>query len=115
MKSKLIKLLKIFFSLLLLSAAALQYNDPDPFVWIFFYGGAFITTILTFFKGVNLKLKMYSICFFLISPWFLIAYVGIPFFRGTGADSITEVYSEIGGALIVFLWMVILAIVDYEE
>ncbi len=42
------RFLALVFALLFISAAILQYNDPDPFVWILFYAVAAISCLLFF-------------------------------------------------------------------
>ena len=38
---------KFIVGALLLWSAILQYNDPDPLVWIIIYGGAVFLTVLS--------------------------------------------------------------------
>lgn len=52
------KILNLFFFILFLLSAALQYNDPDPYVWIpiYLYGGVlcFLAARGKFFPGLYL-------------------------------------------------------------
>lgn len=40
----------LIFAIIFLISAALQYNDPDPFIWIGIYGFAAVLSLL-FFRG----------------------------------------------------------------
>ncbi|MBC5994286.1 transmembrane 220 family protein [Pontibacter sp. SD6] len=46
------KILAIFFGLAFLSFVAVQYNDPDPTVWMVIYGAAAILCFLAAFNKV---------------------------------------------------------------
>lgn len=41
------KIFNIVFSIVFLSFAALQYNDPDPLLWIFIYGAMVVVCALS--------------------------------------------------------------------
>lgn len=69
-----IRNLKIFLGLLLVSFAVVQYNDPDPFLWILFYTvGAFIciSSAFALTKKTSLAMLVYVlICLgFAIFNW----------------------------------------------
>lgn len=44
------KILKIFFGVLFLLFAIVQFNDPDPLVWIIVYGAMAVVSIMTVFN-----------------------------------------------------------------
>ena len=45
-KRKIMRTVALVFALLFAAAAIVQYNDPDPLVWILFYGIAAISCLL---------------------------------------------------------------------
>ncbi len=46
-------ILTILFALLFVISAGLQYNDPDPFIWISIYGAATILSVFYLFGRLN--------------------------------------------------------------
>lgn len=74
------KALNIFFIILFVFSAALQYNDPDPYLWmpIYLYGAVLCAFALV--KRVNPYLHVVG-----IGAYF--AYAGILFFSETGVLS----------------------------
>ena len=53
------RIVAIIFALLFTISAALQYNDPDPFLWVCIYGFAAVLSIL-YFLGLEHK-ALYAI------------------------------------------------------
>ncbi|MGK7391657.1 MAG: transmembrane 220 family protein [Candidatus Cyclobacteriaceae bacterium M2_1C_046] len=45
------KIVKIILAILLIVFAALQYNDPDPWLWVFIYGLAALLIIIDISGG----------------------------------------------------------------
>lgn len=107
------KILTIIFGVLFLLFAALQYNDPDPQVWIPIYGFAAIACFMTYFG---------------VGQWWFFAimagvYIGAAvyqwppkfegfLFREMGMRSMNiELAREAGGLVICAVVMVWLAIV----
>ena len=43
---KIMRTVALVFALLFAAAAIVQYNDPDPLIWILFYGVAAISCLL---------------------------------------------------------------------
>ena len=56
------KILNVFFCIVFIIFAALQYNDPDPYVWIPIY---LYTAALC---ALAVKNKFYATCKFFLSP-----------------------------------------------
>lgn len=56
------KIFNLIFAIIFLFFAALQYNDPDPFVWIFIYGMMTLTCALAawgkFYNKIALALAL---------------------------------------------------------
>ena len=46
------RIVALIFAVLFILSAVLQYNDPDPWLWIFLYGIAAVFSFL-FFRGVR--------------------------------------------------------------
>lgn len=60
------KHLGLIFSFLFFLFAAVQYNDPDPWIWILLYGFVAILSFLQWRGWVShIVLLVFSICFFL--------------------------------------------------
>jgi hypothetical protein len=74
------KALNVFFILLFLFSAAVQYNDPDPYIWmpLYLYGA-----LLCFFAFR----KQFSLMLYLLGMSVYVAYAGILFFSETGVLS----------------------------
>ena len=47
-KHRTVRIVALLFALLFTSAAIVQYNDPDPIIWILFYGIAAVCCLLFF-------------------------------------------------------------------
>jgi len=54
----LFKILSFLFTVLFLVSAALQYNDPDPIIWIVTWGTAAILSILFFFNKISFPVPL---------------------------------------------------------
>lgn len=55
------KIIKIVFAVILLAFAALQWNDPDPLLWIFIYGFPAVLIIVDLARKEVGKLYLYAI------------------------------------------------------
>lgn len=44
------KILKIFFAVLFLTFVVVQFNDPDPLMWIIVYGAMVVISVMAFFR-----------------------------------------------------------------
>ncbi len=47
------KILSVLFAVLFLVSAGLQYNDPDPMLWIVIWGIAAVLSILFFYDKIS--------------------------------------------------------------
>jgi len=45
-KNRIPRMIALVFALLFVAAAILQYNDPDPLIWMLFYGTAAVSSFL---------------------------------------------------------------------
>lgn len=71
------KIFNIFFILLFVFCAALQYNDPDPYLWmpIYLYGAVLCYLALN---------KKFFLSFYLAGFAFYFVYAGVLFLSETG-------------------------------
>lgn len=58
MKKHVTKIVALVFTLLFLVSAALQYNDPDPYLWYVIYGVAALISLLFVFDRLPLWLAL---------------------------------------------------------
>jgi hypothetical protein len=54
----LFKILGFLFAVLSIISAALQYNDPDPIIWILIWGTSAIISLLFFFNKISFIITM---------------------------------------------------------
>lgn len=66
------KIASIFFALLFLAFAVVQYNDPDPLLWILIYSYVALIAALYLFKVYPVRLLLVSIIGLLIFGCFYI-------------------------------------------
>jgi hypothetical protein len=101
---------------LFLTGAAVQYNDPDPLRWIAIYGAAAVASLLSAFNRIHIAVPCVVGGIGLV--WALLLAPGV-----VGKVSFAELFQsvqmqnaavergrEMGGLLIVALWMTILAL-----
>lgn len=65
------KLLNAFFAVIFTISAIIQYNDPDPLVWISIYGYGAIVCLLAIFEKDNKILHYAGIFLFLAYALYL--------------------------------------------
>jgi hypothetical protein len=63
--NKIFQSVLIFLFIMFLAFAALQYNDPDPIVWIAIYGFAALASLLVLFNKINKYIILTSIFFYI--------------------------------------------------
>ena len=66
------KIFNIFFCIIFIIFAALQYNDPDPYIWIPIYGYAAVLCGLAFKRKYYLKAYLVGIFIYLAYAVFLL-------------------------------------------
>ncbi len=66
------KITKIFFGVLFLVFAAVQYNDPDPLLWIIIYG---IVSLVFFLSATDMALKKIVLGLIIAGGLFSITYI----------------------------------------
>lgn len=60
------KSFNLFFTVIFFIFAALQYNDPDPYVWIPIYGSMTALCVSAIFRTVNKWIYLFLALIFLI-------------------------------------------------
>ncbi len=73
-----LKYIPIFLTVLFALFVAVQYNDPDPEVWMPIYGFATIGSLLTFFDKINKYILLVSVVFYAAGSY----YIWPPSFEG---------------------------------
>ncbi len=97
------KILSILFTILFLISAGLQYNDPDPMLWVTIWSIAVVLSILFFFDKISSSVLFVvgAVCFIA----FLILFPSN--FQGFGLDDgdikDVELAREAVGLLIIAL------------
>lgn len=100
-----------FMAVLFLISAILQYNDPDPAMWMLIYLVATVFSVLTPHRKMSsfLYLGVIAICLVwiaIISPdmWGHIGF-GEMFEEMKATKPLVEIGREVGGLLIIAIWM----------
>ncbi|HZY81834.1 MAG TPA: transmembrane 220 family protein [Cyclobacteriaceae bacterium] len=60
------KILKIFFGVLFILFAVVQFNDPDPLLWILIYGAMAVISFMAVFKRYPLQYMIIMAAGFLV-------------------------------------------------
>ena len=91
-------------------AAYLQLNDPDPYLWVAFYGIAAVLTVLVEFALISRRVVLAygAICGLLAAVWLAFLALGRPL-PGAIPGMQFEELKEILGFVGVGAWMVVLA------
>ncbi len=97
------KILSILFTLLFLVSGGLQYNDPDPILWIAIWGMAAILSILFFFDKISSPVLFIvgAVCFVVFLVLFPSNFQGFGLDDGDIKD--VELAREAVGLLIIAL------------
>jgi len=114
-----------YFSYLMLAvfllSAAVQYNDPDPLLWIGIYAGAALLTWL-FIREQLLWMLPASACILLLvwagfqlqEVWGIVSIADL-FESIQMQDETVEIAREAGGLLIIAAWMLYLGWSSYRK
>lgn len=98
------KYLNAVMILLFVVAAAVQYNDSDPMLWIAIYGAAaFLCVLFAIGKFPTMLASVFSTCCLvgsLVLGWQLLT---------TDPVYPEEVFNEAAGLFVVFLWIFTMA------
>ena len=120
-QSRFLTYLSYFFLAVFLLSAAVQYNDPDPLLWIAIYGGAALLTWLFIRERLNWTVPaitgialLFWAVFLLPQVW---GVVGISdLFEAWEMQNIAiETAREAGGLLIIAVWFLVVAWRAYSE
>lgn len=121
LQRRLVSVFNWFFSFAFLSSAILQYNDPDPLLWITLYLAAVSVCILhSLAKPIlwpaGIIVTLGVVWVLRLSPALL---GGVPWRElfdslAMRSDAVEEA-REVGGLLFVLLWMVILIVFERKN
>lgn len=105
------KIFHIFFGIIFILFAALQYNDPDPFVWMVVYlGSSFLCFLSIFNQKTHIIPKFYLI--WAIFTSILAIFQWPPAWEGLG-DSMKTVNNELARESLGLFICSIIAILQY--
>ena len=114
MKSKSLTIINYIMLIAFLVSVIVQYNDPDPLLWMVVYGIATVICILAAFDRLNWGMSAVMALATLGGAMFLaprvigkVAFMEI--FESMQMKTIVVEYArEMGGLLIIAVWMVVL-------
>lgn len=95
---------------LFLLSAILQYNDPDPLIWIVIYLIATVISVLFALKRMNYLLPLFVGILALVGTYLILPAKFEGFEIGTGNIKNIEEAREAGGLFIIGLIMIIYSI-----
>jgi hypothetical protein len=111
------KFANYFFLILFLLCMAVQYNDPDPFRWIFLYAAATSCCILFALRNLPVYLPVGTA---IVAGLWILLLLPVVWGKSIPAGEVfsmvhmispgVEEVREIGGLSIVMIWMTVLAI-----
>lgn len=105
------KAINIVFALVFALFAAVQYNDPDPFVWVFFYS---VAALLCFRAALGKPFKLGSITLIIFSSvWMVLLipsladwiFAGMPSEQEAPNSNHVELLREFFGLLLLIVSM----------
>lgn len=103
-------------------SAILQYNDPDPIIWIITYGTATFFAI-SYQRGMNIDWKLFGIFAGITFMWGVLLFFNLSreiaflnlFEEFTMKDPTVEIGRESGGLFLISLWTAILTFNKYRN
>ena len=101
-----------------LLSTLVQYNDPDPFRWMAFYGAACVACVLAAARPQSLAWRVPAVIGLVAAAWAatiaprVIGRVALPqlFASWEMKSPLVEEAREMGGLLIVAAWMAVLVV-----
>ncbi|MEQ9290545.1 MAG: transmembrane 220 family protein [Cyclobacteriaceae bacterium] len=66
------KIFNLFFAVLFLLFVGVQYNDPDPLLWMVIYG---IVSVLFFLAAFNIRIKKVILGVIIVGALFSLTYI----------------------------------------
>ncbi|TMM55881.1 hypothetical protein FEE95_14630 [Maribacter algarum] len=108
--NKLFKIIAILFGILFIISAALQYNDPDPMLWIIIWGLAGIITLAFAFGRLSFTIPLAGGVAALIGFFYSYPEKFEGFEIGAGDIKNIEEGREAFGLLIIAIVMLVLAL-----
>lgn len=108
----LLRMLWIFGVLFFLLAVAVQYNDPDPLIWMLLYGIVAAASLLALLNRLSPRgVVIATIPHLLFGMWLSpnLLRTSVDAFRSVGMkNDLDELVREAWGSVICILWMIIL-------
>ena len=111
--NKLFKIIVILFGILFIVSAALQYNDPDPLIWIVIWGIAGIVTLAFAFNRISFPIPLVMGVAALIGFFYMYPEKFEGFEIGAGDIKNIEEAREAFGLLIIAVVMLALGLRGY--
>ena len=99
------KIFAFAFGLLFVFSAVLQYNDPDPFIWILIYGTAAVVSFWFVWKSISFRVPLLLGIFGLMGFFYMFPKNFQGFAIGDGDIATVEEGREAFGLLIIALVM----------
>lgn len=93
----------VFMLVFFVIAIGLQYNDPDPWQWVAFYGSSALLTLWSLTSSAP-KIPKPLIGFQITAATLYFIGEAINFYSGRLSAPRAEVFSELGGLAIVISW-----------
>lgn len=104
-----------------LLSVLVQYNDPDPFSWMAIYGVAMVSCLLylrrKYFWPLFALIGLIALTLAALFAPGVLGQVALPelFAQWEMKDERVEVAREMGGLLIVAVWMTVLAVSSFRR
>jgi hypothetical protein len=121
MKIKPFTILNYIFLVLFFLSAVVQYNDPDALLWMLLYGIAALICLLTAFGrlhwGISALMAFVTLGLALILAPQVIGKVSFSelFVSMEMKTEVIEQAREMGGLLIIAVWMIVIAVIRYRQ
>ena len=116
-----LRIVNFMMLLAFVTYAILQYNDPDSWIWMIVYGLAATFSLLYHFKKLNWMFSSFLSLIALVWAGTLaqkvvgnVAFLDL-FTEIQMKDTTVELAREMGGLIIIAVWMTVLAFVQYRS
>ena len=113
-----LRVLNIIMLFVFLLSAAVQYNDPDGWLWIIYYAVAAVITAFAIANRYTPLAALAAIAYYIGAAWYLPAWSSdtVLLLREPKMSSPdVELARESFGLLICAVWMTVLAVVWYRR
>lgn len=97
------KIANYLMIIMFLISIGVQYNDPDPIIWMLIYAYALLVTFLAYHERYTVLAPIGAIAYFAAAIWWWPRDMQKPFME-------IETARESGGLIFCGLWMLVIAI-----